>query len=263
MIRPLLQRKVQEWYSAILLERKLEKWQILELYMNISYWGHSCYGVQSASKKYFGKPVQELTLAQCAVLAGITNSPGKFDPFTEKGRENAKTRQEVILNQMLKFNMIDKTQHDEAMVEDLKYAPKEQSTKITSVQSYFVDQVIIDVRDELKKKYNISSAMAKLEIYNNGLEIHTTMDPSIQASMDQVFTDDEYFPMVNETANRQLEHPQASMAIIDPQNGQVKALYGGYGKKEASNTLNRASSSLMRRQPGSSIKAYCRIRPCN
>jgi penicillin-binding protein 1A len=251
---PSLQRKVQEWYAAILLERKLEKWQILELYMNISYWGHSCYGVQSASKKYFGKPVQELTLAQCAVLAGITNSPGRFDPFTEKGRENAKTRQEVILNQMLKFNMINQTQHDEAMVEDLKYASKDQSTKVTSVQSYFVDQVIIDVRDALMKELNISSTLAKFMIYNNGLEIHTTMDPSIQADMDQVFTDDEYFPVVNKTANRQLEHPQAAMAIIDPQNGQVRALYGGYGKKEASNTLNRASSSLMRRQPGSSIK---------
>lgn len=251
---PSLQRKVQEWYAAILLEKKLEKWQILELYMNISYWGHSCYGVQSASKKYFGKPVQDLTLAQCALLAGITNNPGHFDPFTEKGRENAKNRQEVILSQMLKFKMIDKTQYDMAMVEDLKYAPKEQSTKFTSVQSYFVDQVIIDVRNALMQKNNISSTMAKYEIYNNGLEIHTTMDPTIQASMDQVFTDDEYFPMVNDTAKRQLVHPEASMVIIDPQNGQVKALCGGYGKKEASNTLNRASSSLMQRQPGSSIK---------
>lgn len=249
-----LQRKVQEWYSAILLERKLEKWQILEIYMNISYWGHSCYGVQSASKKYFGKPVQELTLAQCALLAGITNSPGRFDPFTEKGRENAKARQEIILSQMLKFNMIDKTQYDTALVEDLKYASQEQSKKYTSVQSYFVDQVIIDVRSQLREEKNYSLTAANMAIYGGGLEIHTTMDPAIQASMDQVFTDDEYFPLVNETAKRQLEHPQAAMVIIDPQNGQVKALYGGYGKKEASNTLNRASSSLMKRQPGSSIK---------
>ncbi len=249
-----LQRKVQEWYAAILLERKLEKWQILEIYMNISYWGHSCYGVQSASKKYFGKPVQELTLAQCALLAGITNSPGKFDPFTEKGRENAKTRQEVILKQMLKFKMIDKTQYDTALVEDLKYAPQEQSKKYTSVQSYFVDQVIVDVRNQLMSELNYSFRAANMAIYGGGLEIHTTMDPSIQASMDQVFMDDKYFPLINETAKRQLVHPQASMVIIDPQNGQVKALYGGYGKKEASNTLNRASSSLMQRQPGSSIK---------
>jgi penicillin-binding protein 1A len=249
-----LQRKVQEWYIAIQLERKLEKWQILELYMNVSYWGHSCYGVQSASKKYFGKPVQELTLAQCALLAGITNRPGTYDPFTEQGRKNAKDRQEVILGQMLEFGMIGQTEYDTAMVEDLKYASQEQSKKVTSVQSYFVDQVIIDVRNALMKDYNMSSTMANYMIYNSGLEIHTTQDPSVQSAMDQVFNDDEYFPLINETAKRQLEHPQSAMVIIDAQNGQVKALYGGYGKKEASNTLNRASSSLMKRQPGSSIK---------
>lgn len=249
-----LQRKVQEWYAAIQLERKMEKWQILELYMNVSYWGNSCYGVQSASKKYFGKPVQELTLAQSAVLAGITNNPGKNNPFTEKGRENAKVRQETILNKMLELGKIDQTQFDLAMVEDLKYASKAQSQKIISVQSYFVDQVISDVKKALMNEHNYSSTLANLKIYGGGLEIYTTMDSQIQASMDKVFMDPTYFPLVNDTAKRQLEHPQSSMVIIDVKNGQVKALYGGYGKKEASNTLNRASSSLMRRQPGSSIK---------
>lgn len=249
-----LRRKVQEMYAAIQLERKLEKWQILEIYMNVSYWGNSCYGVQSASKKYFGKPVQELSLAQCALLAGITNSPGRYNPFTEKGRERAKDRQETILKKMLELGKIDKAQYDAAIVEDLHYASPSESKKYTSVQSYFVDQVIIDVREALRKEYNMSSAIANMAIYGGGLEIYTTMDPSIQSAMDQVFTDDDYFPLVNKTAKRQLEHPQASMVIIDVKNGQVKALYGGYGKKEASNTLNRASSPLMKRQPGSSIK---------
>lgn len=249
-----LQRKVQEWYAAIQLERKLEKWQILELYMNISYWGNSSYGVQSASKKYFGKPVQELSLAQSALLAGITNSPGKYNPFTETGRKNAKERQETILKKMLELGKIDKAQYDQAMVEDLKYASKAQSQKVTSVQSYFVDQVISDVKKALMNDYSMSSTMANYMIYNSGLEIYTTMDSEIQAAMDKVFMDDTFFPLVNDTAKRQFERPQASMVIIDTQNGQVKALYGGYGKKEASNTLNRASSSLMRRQPGSSIK---------
>lgn len=249
-----LQRKVQEWYAAIQLERKLEKWQILELYMNISYWGNSSYGVQSASKKYFGKPVQELSLAQSALLAGITNSPGKYNPFSETGRKNVKERQETILKKMLELGKIDKAQYDQAMVEDLKYASKAQSQKVTSVQSYFVDQVISDVKNALMNDYSMSSTMANYMIYNSGLEIYTTMDSEIQAAMDQVFMDDTFFPLVNDTAKRQLERPQASMVIIDTQNGQVKALYGGYGKKEASNTLNRASSSLMKRQPGSSIK---------
>jgi len=249
-----LQRKVQEWYAAIQLEKKLEKWQILEMYMNYSYWGNSCYGVQAASKKYFGKPVQELSLAQCALLAGITNNPGKYNPFTEQGRENAKTRQEIILGKMLELGKITQAQYEQAIKEDLKYASKEQSKKVTSVQSYFVDQVIVDVKKAIVEETGVSSIVASNMIYGGGLHIYTTLDTAVQKAMDEVFMDDTYFPLVNDTARRQLEHPQAAMAIVDVQNGYVRALYGGYGKKEASNTLNRASSSLMRRQPGSSIK---------
>ncbi len=249
-----LERKVQEWYAAIQLEKKLEKWQILELYMNVCYWGNSCYGVQSASKKYFGKPVDELSLAQCALLAGITNRPSKYDPFTESGREEAKKRQIVILGKMKELGKITQAEYDRAKAEDLKYAPKSQSQKVTSVQSYFVDQVIIDVKNVLMNERNYSETMAKLAIYGGGLQIHTTMDPHVQSIMDNVFTDETYFPAINKSAIRQGEHSQASMVIIDAENGQVKALYGGYGKKTASNTLNRASSSLMKRQPGSSIK---------
>lgn len=249
-----LERKVQEWYLAVQLNKKLEKWQILELYMNLSYFGNSCTGVQAASKKYFGKPVQDLSLAQCALLAGITKYPGTYNPFTETGRQAAKERQETILAKMLELGKINRQQYDEAVNEDLHYAPKSQSQKVTSVQSYFVDQVIVDVRKALMEEHNISKTMADYMIYGGGLEIKTTLDQNIQADMDSVFMDDKYFPLVNSSAQQQEEHPQAAMAIIDAQNGQVRALRGGYGKKEASNTLNRASSSLMRRQPGSSIK---------
>lgn len=247
-----LQRKVQEWYQAIELEKKLTKWQILESYLNIIYMGHSCYGVESASKKYFGKDVWNLSLAECALLAGITNNPGRNDPFTEKGRKYAKDRQEIILKEMLRQGKIDQTQYDQAVKVELKYIPKEESSKVTSVQTYFVDQVILDVKQALMSKYNMSSAKAMSTIYNGGLEIHTTMDPSIQQAMDEVYTDPKYFPEVNSKAKKLSEKPQSAMVIIDPSNGQVKAIYGGSGKKEASNTLNRAT--MIERQPGSSIK---------
>jgi penicillin-binding protein 1A len=256
-----IERKVQEWYAAIQLEKKMEKWQILELYMNLSYWGNSCNGVQSASKKYFGKPVQQLDLAECALLAGITNSPGKYNPFTESGRKNAKERQEIILAKMLELGKINQTQYNQAIKQELVYASKATSQKVTSVQSYFVDQVIADVRDALIKEKNVSYTAANYMIYGGGLEIYTTLDPSIQADMDAVFMNDEYFPLVNKMATRQMEHPQAAMAIVDVQNGHVKALRGGYGKKEASNTLNRASSSQMKRQPGSIIKPIAAYAP--
>ena len=91
--------------------------------MNLGYWGNSCIGVQSASKKYFGKPVSELSLAQCALLAGITKNPGTYNPFTEKGRKEAKKRQEIILGKMLELGKINQSQYDQAVKEDLKYVP--------------------------------------------------------------------------------------------------------------------------------------------
>lgn len=247
-----VRRKVQEWVAAFQLEKKRDKWQILEMYMNYSYFGNSCVGVQSASRKYFGKDVADLSLAQCALLAGITNSPGKYNPMTEKGRVEAKRRQETILGKMLELGKIDQSQYELAMKDDLHYAPQTSSTKSVAVQSYFVDRVISDVKEALMEKENISSSMALNLIYNNGYKIYATMDPDIQAAMDEVYTNEEYFPQVNKTAKRMLEHPQSAMVILDAQNGQVKAIYGGYGKKEASNTLNRATS--IKRQPGSSIK---------
>ncbi len=256
-----IERKVQEGYAAILLEKKLEKWQILELYANLVPLGNSCYGVQSASKKYFGKPVNQLNLAECALLAGITKNPAKYNPFTESGRKNAKERQETILAMMLKLGKIDQSQYDQAVNKKLNYATKAQSQKVTSIQSYFVDQVVVDVRNSLMDEKGISYTAANYMIYGGGLEIYTTFDAKIQADMDSVFMDDEYFPQINVMAERQMEHSQAAMAIIDVQTGHVKALRGGYGKKVANNTLNRASSSQMRRQPGSSIKPIAAYAP--
>jgi penicillin-binding protein 1A len=243
---------VQEWAAAVDLEKKLKKWQILEMYMNYSYWGNGCRGVQSASKKYFGKDVWDLSLAQCALLAGITKGPSIYNPFTENGRKEAKGRQELILSQMLAQGKIDQRQHDQAVSEPIVYAEKSESAKVLNVQSYFVDQVINDVKQALMKEKNLSSSMASYLIYNGGLKIYTTQDPDIQAAMDEVYVNDEYFPDENKAAKKYQQHPQSSMVILDAQNGQIKAIYGGYGKKEASNTLNRASA--IERQPGSSIK---------
>ncbi len=248
-----VQRKVQEWAAAIDLEHKLQKWQIMEMYMNYSYWGNGCRGVQSASKKYFGKDVWDLSLAQCALLAGITNNPGGNNPFTESGRTRAKERQELILKLMLEQGKIDQRQYDQAVAEPMVYAEQTASAKVLNVQTYFVDQVISDVKQALMKEKNLTSSLAANLIYNGGLKIYTTQDPDMQAAMDEVFLNDDYFPTGNNnTAKKYNEHPQASMVILDAQNGQIKAIYGGYGKKEASNILNRASQ--IERQPGSSIK---------
>jgi penicillin-binding protein 1A len=247
-----LSRKIQEQWSAIQLERKLNKDEILELYMNVIFMGHSYYGVQSSSKAYFGKDVGELDLAECAALAGITNNPGIYNAFTEKGRENIKGRQELILKKMLELGDIDENQYNQAISKKLKFSDPEENTIASKAQSYFVDKVVSDVVNDLVTERKMSKDMALTTLYNYGLKIYTTQDSEMQKAMDEVFTNDKYFPQVNSAAKKEGEHAQAAMLIMDPYTGQVKAMYGGYGEKTASNTYNRATK--LERQPGSSIK---------
>jgi len=248
-----IQRKIQEQWAALHLEKKWQKWQILEHYMNIIFLGNGCYGVQSASKTYFGKEVTDLSLAQCAYLAGITNSPALYNPFTEKGRENAKKRQEIILNLMLEQGYIKQKEYEQALKEEIRIADPDESLKNIAVQTYFVDQVILDLKKDLMAVKGYSEEMALTIIYSGGLKIETTQDPDIQKAMDEVFLDDKYFPAnLNKKAAANMEHPQGSMVVLDAETGQIMALYGGCGEKKASNTLNRATQ--IKRQPGSSIK---------
>lgn len=247
-----LSRKIQEQWSAIQLERKLSKDEILELYMNVIYMGYSYYGVQSSSEAYFGKNVWDLDLAECAALAGITNNPGIYNAFTEKGRENIKERQELILKKMLQLGFINENEYNQAINKKLEFRDQGENTIATKAQSYFVDQVVSDVVNDLVEQKKMSRDMALTTIYNYGLKIYTTQDSEMQKAMDEVFTNEEYFPKGNTTAEKEHEHAQAAMVIVDPYTGQVKAMYGGYGEKTASNTYNRATK--LARQPGSSIK---------
>lgn len=257
--RQSLKRKIQEWYSAIDLERRYDKWKILEMYMNLIFMGDSSYGVQSASKTYLGKDVRDLSLAECALLSGITNSPNNlYNLRTEKGRTNALKRQKIILDKMLELGKISELEYKEALKEEIQFAERDQTEKSTNAQSYFVDQVINDVVQDLVNKRGMSKEMAQTYVYNYGLKIYTTQDSSIQYIMDEVFQDDSYFLVedsngnaINKNAKTYGEHPQSSMVILDL-NGEIKAMYGGYGKKQASATLNRATQ--IQRQPGSSIK---------
>jgi len=242
-----IQRKVQEQWKAMQLEKKMTKWEILELYMNIINLGQNIYGVQSAARAYFNKDVSELTLAECASIAGITNNPSLYNPFTTKGRENNKKRQIDILNKMLELGKITRQQYEEAVNEKLEFADSNSSeVKNISKQSYFVDQVVLDVKKGLMAQ-GMTENLALNMIYNGGLKIYTTLDSDVQKAVDEVFTDSNNFPV----ANPSNPHPQAAIVIIDPSNGQVKAMYGGYGEKKG-NTLNRATQ--IQRQPGSSIK---------
>lgn len=244
-----VKRKVQEWWLALHLERKLSKDDILELYLNLIYMGQNCYGVQAAAQTYFDKDVSDLTLAECASLAGITNLPGKYDPFLKQGKENNIKRQKVILKEMLDQGYITQEEYDKAINEELHFAESNKRTsEFVSNQPYFIDQVVTDVKNDLIK-LGYSEELALKTIYNNGLKIYTTMDPKIQQAMDEVFQNEEYFTKINKKTS---QTPQAAMVVMDG-NGYVRALYGGSGKKIGA-PLNRATDPRVKRQPGSTFK---------
>ena len=243
-----VKRKIQEQWRAIELEKNLTKEEILEVYMNLIYMGENCYGVGSASRMYFGKPVSELTLAQSACLAGITNLPNAYDPFTTNGKENNLKRQKIILKEMLDSNFITREEYEQAINEDVHFAEKNNNIFNKDVQPYFVDQLILDLKNDLIKK-GYSEDMAIKTIYNNGLKIYTTIDMDVQKSLDNVFENLDNFPIVSEKKGR----PQAAMVVLDAKTGEIRGLSGGVGKKEGV-PFNRASSTLMQRQPGSTFK---------
>lgn len=243
-------RKITEMWRAYLLERDYSKEEILEKYMNIIYMGRDCYGVQSASRAYFGKNVSELNLAECAYLAGITNNPGKYAPHTTVGRQNGYKRQITILDKMMSLGMITKEEYIDAIQTKIEFNEDYEAGSSYALYSYFVDAVITDVRDAFMER-GYTKAEANKMIYGGGIRIYTTQDRNIQAIVDKEFNNDANFP-VNDQYSALSDKAQASIYIMDQYTGQVKAMYGGYGPKTTNLAYNYATDA--HRQPGSSIK---------
>ncbi len=242
-------RKVQEIWGAIQLSKKYSKEQILEYYLNTIFLSQGCNGVQSAANTYFGKDVNELSLAESASIAGITQYPTYYDPF--QNPENNKKKQIIILDKMLELGYINNAEYEQAINEELHFA-KGIKQERASKQSYFVDQVIADVVKDLVEQKNYSEQLAYKLLYTGGLKIYSTIDPDIQNAMDNVFQDEEFFKSANFPTFRSDTQPEASMLIMDPYTGEIKGIVGGKGEKTGNRTLNRATQTL--RQPGSSIK---------
>lgn len=236
-------RKIREIIRALALETKLSKEQILELYLNSIYLGQGCNGVEAASHIYFDKSVNHLTLAEAASIAGITQYPAVYDPFINEEKNIEKQR--TVLGKMLELEYISQEEYDEAIDEKLNF--KRGDIRSTSSQSYFADAVVEDVIKDLCEEYDYSEAIATQLVYNGGLKIYATVDPDIQMQMEEVFENENNFPV-----SYRDEKIQGAMAITDPTNGYVKALVGGRGEKNMSRGLNRATQTT--RQPGSTIK---------
>jgi len=224
------ERKIEEAWLTVRLESHYDKEEILEGYLNtINYGG--IFGIENASKYYFGKSAKDLTLAEASMLAGIPKSPSNYSPLVNL--EKAKERQYLILNAMVKNKYINKADMEEACAEELVYIGKSESSK-SSTLMYYQDAVM----NELKTIKSIPSSFLK----TGGLKIYTNLDMKAQMSMEE---------NMNEYISAESSIQMAAI-MINPQNGEVIALTGGrdYSKSQ----FNRATKAL--RQVGSTMKPF-------
>ena len=189
------QRKFQEWYLALELEKQVDKDEILENYLNTINLGNGNYGVQAAAQDYFGKDVSELTLSECTVLAGITQNPTRYNPITNP-ENNAQRRQEV-LDHMLEQEYITKEQYDECLADNvydrIQSIEQEEENEDTTY-SYFIDELTEQVIQDLQDKRGYTEQQAYNALWSGGLRIYTTQDPDIQQICDEEYSDSSNFP---------------------------------------------------------------------
>ena len=243
-----VKRKINEIFQALTLEKNLgdtAKDQILEMYLNTIPYGNRAAGVKVAAMTYFGKELDELNLAECAVLAAIPNAPTRYNPF--RNPDNVKERQTLVLEKMLQLGFITQSEYDEAINTELVYHSDAYEQNTNEPYSWFTEAIISDLTEDLQQTENISYDLARSRVMSGGLQIYATIDLDVQEAMDEVFTNEANFP----SAQKNGVVPQAAMVVCDKQ-GNIVGLVGGRGEKEGSLLTNRATMST--RQPGSSIK---------
>ena len=223
-------RKVKEWWKAFLLECYFSKDDILEMYLNVIYVGPNVYGVQTGAKYYFNKDVEDLTLAECAYLAGINNSPNYYNPFEGYDNEEDITdRTLTVLQKMLELGKIDESEYEEAEKEvksGLNF--DEGDIEIGDcVYSYHTDALINEVIEDLAEEKNISEEFAKNYLYLSGSTIYSTQDSSMQDKVEAESLKSQY---ILYSANGE-DTSQAAMVILNHQTGQVLACTGGLRRK--------------------------------
>lgn len=244
-------RKVTEIMRARYLESKYTKETILECYMNTIAMGNGLYGVGVAAEYYFGKSVNELTLAECASIAGITNLPEKYRPDTNP--KNNKERRDLVLDLMHTQKLITTEEYENALKEPLNVVADKAALKQEEVNNYFVDKLIDDVVAALMEKYGWTKERAETNFYLGGYKIYSTVNSKIQDIMESVYEDEKY-----NIEGKKGEHLQGSMVVMD-YSGHVLGMVGGMGQKDANRGLNRATMSP--RQPGSTIKPLSAYAP--
>lgn len=240
-------RKIREILRAIELEKLYSKDTILECYLNTIALGGSCYGIEVASEYYFGKHVQDLTIAEAAIIAGISKNPTKNRPDTNF--ENSWKRAKLVLAKMLELGYISQPEYDAALAEEVTVVADKNVIKEVEINSYFVDTLITQVAEDMCAKYGYAKDEALNLLYTGGYKIYSTLDPRLQAILEKNANDPDYATVVSKADGETLA--QVGLCITDYE-GHILATVGGRGEKDGNMLLDR--SYAVAQQPGSGMK---------
>lgn len=230
-------RKIQELFLAIQVERHYTKDEIFEMYLNWNYFGEGAFGIQAAANTYFGKEVSDLTLEEAALLAGLLQAPSAYSPYHDY--DAALQRRNTVLGMMERFEHITPEEAEAA-----KQKPIELSDATPQEREYAYPYFVDYVTDRLVAEFGES------RVFQEGLLVHTTLDPKIQQAAEAAFANHGNFPGSDRNEKNILQ-PQGAAVVLDPHTGHIKAIVGGREHTQR-RQWNRATRE--KRQPGSAFK---------
>ncbi len=238
-----VKRKLQEILFAYDLEKKLTKEEILGCYLNVINLSQGCYGVGAAADLYFSKPVEDLTVLECACLAAITNSPTYYDPI--RNPENNRARRDLILTAMYEQGFLTEGDYLEAYGAEIALNVNEALLE-DRVNSWYIDMVVDDVIGDLVTTYGYSYEAAARMVYNGGLRIVTAMDKTVQDAMASYYENTNHFRVYAGDA------AQSAMIAIHPETGDILGVAGAVGEKKGNRVQSFATDA--KRPSGSTVK---------
>lgn len=265
-------RKIQEAYMALELETIISKDDILEAYLNDVPLGESNYGVKTAARDYFGKELSELTVRECAMLAGLPQAPYRYDPrknmYQRDKMEVTDERTNQVLARMYQAGFITKEQYQSALTEKVNILEVSQQKQMYDM-AYFVEYSISDVVTHLLEKRGLSNTSANRsavenELRTGGYHIYTTVDPNVQNTVQSTLSQWDNYPSLADTSKSlmvetkedgtviETAEPQAAAVVLDYRTGELRAVVGGRDEPTVRKGINRASQSYT--EVGSSIK---------